>query len=155
YAVSTLHGMNSEPIGGAAMDRNASAGTRTRRWMTLSALVILSAARAARAGDDLWTPWGPPGSGGGAIALAADPRTPGRLYAAAPPDLYTSGDGGATWTWAGFGLGGARVAALAVDRRSSAVYADSGDALYRSDDGARHWRKIYSKHARAALLGTA
>jgi photosystem II stability/assembly factor-like uncharacterized protein len=123
--------------------------------LTLLILLPVCAALPALAGDDVWTAWGPPGSGGGAVALAVDPSTAGRLYAAAPPDVLISADGGQSWSWSGFGLGGARIEALAVEPRSSAVYADSGDALYRSDDGARHWAKVYTKHARASLLATA
>lgn len=141
------------------MDRKRSGlrATRTRLtlWILLPVCAVISAVPAL-AGDDVWTAWGPPGSGGGTVALAADPGTPDRLYASAPPDLLASADGGASWSWSGIGLGGALIQALAVDPTSTAVvYADSGDALYRSDDAARHWRKIFSKHARSPLLAAA
>lgn len=98
----------------------------------------------ARAGDGLWTPFGPPGSGGGLRVLAADPVTPGTLYAEAGiSDLVRSADGGHTWTWSGSGLQGDLPFAIVVDpAHPSTLYCTGARGLYRSDDGARHWRLL-------------
>ncbi|HEY0513484.1 MAG TPA: hypothetical protein VGH73_16360 [Thermoanaerobaculia bacterium] len=120
------------------------------RWnarLALSGLflaLLSGAALPARAGDGVWTPFGPPGSGGGLRVLAADPVTPGTLYAdAGITDLVRSADGGRTWTWSGSGLQGNLPFAIVIDpAHPSTLYCTGSTGLFRSDDGARHWRLL-------------
>ncbi len=122
----------------------------TGRWsvrLLLSALflaLLSGSALPARAGDGVWTPFGPPGSGGGLRVLAADPATPGTVYARAGFfDLVRSADGGRTWTWSGSGLQGSLPLAVVVDpAHPSTLYLTGSSGLFRSDDGARHWRLL-------------
>ena len=117
--------------------------------LSLSALffaLLSGTALPARAGDGFWTPFGPPGSGGGLSVLAADPVTPGTVYAQAGHfDLVRSVDGGRTWSWAGNGLedGGLPSFAVVIDpAHPSTLYCTGPRGLFRSDDGGRHWRLL-------------
>ena len=122
----------------------------TSRWsarlfLSVLFLTLLSGnALPARAGDGIWTPFGPPGSGGGLYVLAADPVTPGTVYARAGFfDLVRSTDGGRTWIWSGSGLQGSLPLAVVIDPvHPSTLYLTGSSGLFRSDDGARHWRLL-------------
>jgi photosystem II stability/assembly factor-like uncharacterized protein len=122
----------------------------TGRWSarlflsTLLLALLSGSALPARAGDGIWTPFGPPGSGGGLRVLAADPVTPGTVYARAGFfDLVRSTDGGRTWIWSGSGLQGSLPLAVVVDpAHPSTLYLTGSSGLFRSDDGARHWRLL-------------
>src|SRR5947208_3499745 len=71
--------------------------------VTLLATGALALATAASAAVGSWSPLGPDGE---AIqGLAADPSNPNLVYAATPTSVFRSGDGGASWTFAGTGLG--------------------------------------------------
>jgi photosystem II stability/assembly factor-like uncharacterized protein len=84
--------------------------------------------------------------------LAADPKTPGILYAAiaisAPNDLrrplWKSTDGGASWAPASAGLPrGGSSPVLAIDpTNSSTLYLGNSQSLFVSDDGARTWQPM-------------
>jgi photosystem II stability/assembly factor-like uncharacterized protein len=84
--------------------------------------------------------------------LAADPKTPGILYAAiaisAPNDLrrplWKSTDGGASWAPASAGLPrGASSPVLAIDpTKPSTLYLGNSRSLFVSDDGARTWQPM-------------
>ncbi len=84
--------------------------------------------------------------------LAADPGSPGTLYAgsfgrrnggSAGAGVFKTTDGGLTWTPANSGLAGSEVRVLAIDPMNpTTLYAGTlgGDAgLYKSTDGAGHW----------------
>jgi hypothetical protein len=87
-------------------------------------------------------------------AIAADPTTPSRLFAAtaaassgvpALPALFVTSDGGTTWTALPASLPGA-VATLAVDpSRGSTVYAriaSDTTGVFRSDDGGQSFQSL-------------
>lgn len=104
-------------------------------------LVLLSLAvfsLPAQAAVDRWTHAGP---GGGEIrALAIDPSDPLTVHAAASPGgVYTSRNGGVTWTWGA----GRDIWAVAVDPAHPAtVYAGGPEELLRSADGGRTWTRL-------------
>jgi photosystem II stability/assembly factor-like uncharacterized protein len=114
------------------------------RWRLTSALVILCAlaGQPVRAGVNIWTPFGP--VGGPVTGLAADPLTPGLIYASAErAGLYASRDGGDSWVWSSLGMAGAAIQSVAVDPAApSTLFAWSSGALYRSRDGGRHWETL-------------
>jgi hypothetical protein len=84
-------------------------------------------------------------------SLAGDPLDPSRVYAvgltgscrASPPtgtNVFTSGDGGSTWT--SQRLGTCNVGqGVAVDGRGAVYAAIFPNALYRSDDGGQSWMR--------------
>ena len=87
-------------------------------------------------------------------AIAADPTTPNRLFAAtaaansgapALPALFVTGDGGTTWTALPASLSGA-VDTLAVDpSRGSTVYAgisSGATGVFRSNDGGQSFQSL-------------
>lgn len=97
---------------------------------TLTLLALAPAAFAQPQGR--WAPFGP--GGGTAWGLAADPRRPGVVYAAAG-DLYRSTDGGETWA----ALSGPSLKAVALDPANPAAVYAGGSVLARSLDGGRTW----------------
>ena len=102
----------------------------------LLSFVVFSPPAQAAAGR--WTHAGP---GGGEIrALAIDPADPLTVHAAASPGgVYTSRNGGVTWTW---GVG-RDIWAVAVDPAHPAtVYAGGPGELLRSTDGGRTWTRL-------------
>ena len=119
-----------------------------RRWhssflMPLSLLVLASLARPAAAGVDRWTPIGP--DGGTVQALAADPGTPGTLYAGTDGGgVWKSTDGGIHWLSASRGLGSPDIYALAASPGASGtVWAATGGGIYKSTDGGALWRRVW------------
>ena len=101
-------------------------------------LTLVAFSPPARAAVGRWTHAGP---GGGEIrALAIDPSDPRILYAAASPGgVYTSRNGGATWTWGA----GRSLLAVAVDPAHPAtVYAGGPGELLRSTDRGRTWTRL-------------
>jgi photosystem II stability/assembly factor-like uncharacterized protein len=62
---------------------------------TLCALLAVFSVAPLTADDNVWTRLGPPN--GAVSALAADPWTPGAVYAASAAGLFHSADQGATW----------------------------------------------------------
>lgn len=130
------------------------------RWSLTSALIVLVAlaGQPARAGLNRWTPFGP--VGGPVTGLAADPRTPGVIYASTESaGLYASRDGGDSWVWSALGMGGGGARSVAVDPAApSTLYAGGPGYLYRSRDAGRHWEPLSlsaspSDYVRSFVLG--
>ncbi|HSG40798.1 MAG TPA: YCF48-related protein [Thermoanaerobaculia bacterium] len=104
-------------------------------------LVLLSLAvfsLPAQAAVGRWTHAGP--GGGEVLELAIDPSDPLTVHAAASPGgVYTSRNGGVTWTWGA----GRDIWAVAVDPAHPAtVYAGGPGELLRSADGGRTWTRL-------------
>ncbi len=117
--------------------------------LSLTALLLLALhARPAAAGRDRWTPLGP--EGGLITALAADPGSPGTLYASAEGGLWKSTDGGGRWSLASrdLGLGDGSLLtfrSLVVDPGTPGrVFALTDNGTFRSPDGGATWRRILS-----------
>lgn len=92
----------------------------------------------AAAGVGRWTHAGP---GGGEVrALAIDPSDPLTLHAAASfGGVYTSRNGGASWTWGA----GRNIWAVAVDPAHPAtLYAGGPGEFLRSTDRGRSWQRL-------------
>ena len=109
------------------------------RKASLSTFILLfTLAASLEAGVNHWTPIGP--FGGEINALAADPRQPSVLYAAARGGVFKSVDRGANWRRTSRGLKGYSVNDVAVapsDRRT--VYAATYNGLFVSRDGGETW----------------
>ena len=119
------------------------ASTRFRRLSTVLLLASLMPvlARPAAAGVDRWTPIGP--EGGEILSLAADPDSPGTLYAGTYyGGVWKSLDGGGSWAPTVEGLVGPSVSVLAVSagRVLAGGYDHAG--LYVLTDGASAWRQV-------------
>jgi photosystem II stability/assembly factor-like uncharacterized protein len=81
--------------------------------------------------------------GGGALALAADPRAPGALLAATfGAGVYRSADGGQTWSASGAGLVNTPVQAVVVDSADGALFAAGPAGIDRSFDGGATWQRL-------------
>ena len=78
------------------------------------AVYLVVGTASVRAGINVWTSQGPPGSGQ-VNALAIDPATPKTLYAGALEVLFKSTDGADTWNAVGTGLPDAVILALLID----------------------------------------
>ena len=101
----------------------------------------------AFAGLDRWTPAGP--EGGIIKALAADPGSPGTLYAGVDGGIWKSADGGGHWSrLAGQGLDpGAllTIRSLVVDPGTPGrIFALTGNGTFRSPDSGVTWQRILS-----------
>lgn len=91
----------------------------------------------AGARDPHWHAFGP--GGGTATSLASDPRDPKVVFAAVSQSLFTSRDGGQTWS----GLpvpAPVNVVAIAPGQPST-LYA-GGSKISRSGDGGRTWKTV-------------
>jgi len=77
----------------------------------------------------------------GILAIAADPKTKGRLLAGTYDGLMVSEDYGEHWRSLGHGLpDGEGIRHLARDSRSATLYAATfGKGIYRSADGGANW----------------
>lgn len=97
-------------------------------------------ARPVAAGVDRWTPIGP--EGGEILSLAADPDSPGTLYAGTYfGGVWKSLDGGGSWAPTVEGLGGPSYSALAVSN-GRVLSGGSDGGLYVLADGASAWRRV-------------
>lgn len=111
--------------------------------------------------------WRNSGFGGLTVsALAVDPRAPSVLYAATEDPLFdapkrynvfTSTDGGASWSAIDTGLPNARVEDLVVDpQASSTIYAaTSGSGVFKTVDGGGSWVAINNGLADLYVLALA
>ena len=79
------------------------------------------------------------------VTVAAD----GAVYAASWERLYTSKDGGTTWT-GGFTLPGLRT--VVSDAENGTVYAANWISVWASSDGARTWRPLPTVQAQMTSL---
>ncbi len=94
-------------------------------------------------GGQTWFNVGGPGFGGGYItSMAADPATPGRLWAGTElTGVYRSDDGGETWVPARRGVGWKDIRGIVVVGGRVIAGAKSFGYYETNDDGA-HWSKI-------------
>lgn len=127
--------------------------TKNVRRCALLSVLLGSAALAARAGENRWTPIGPYGAP--IYAIAVDPQAPGTLYAGTLHGIFKSTDGAKTWGFSGQGLTSRflpgtpglvstfppTVQALAIDPTSPAtIYAGTSDGgVFRSTDRGASW----------------
>jgi len=110
------------------------------RQVLVFVLSSFAAVRSVSAGVDRWTSLGP--DGGSIWSLAADPASPGTVYAGTGGGgVWTSIDGGGHWTPAPEGLGNTGVSALAVS--SGRVLAGNGSGIYILTEGAAAWRRVW------------
>ena len=112
----------------------------------VSVFAWLAGARAAEAGINAWTPFGPEGTD--VTILAVDPVNSSTLYARTPVGVYKSRDEGSTWSRV---LDSPRVKALVIDpqnsttlyvgteNRSSNYPNEIGAGVLKSTDGGRTW----------------
>jgi photosystem II stability/assembly factor-like uncharacterized protein len=125
------------------------------RCVVLAAQLLLSLllplARPAAAGVDRWTRVGP--ETGVVRTLAAAPSSPSTVYAGLDSGgVFRSGDGGATWSFAGAGLNlqNDEVRSLAVDaRRPDLLWAATSQGIYRSANGGASWSRVHAGGATA------
>src|SRR5438874_11951722 len=102
----------------------------------LVALVLV--APPATAGPHRWTVLGP--SGGTATSIAVDPANPQQLYATISGNLFSSADGGATWSVL---VGDFPGTDLAIDRmHPSIMYALAHENVLKSTDAGHTWRAV-------------
>jgi photosystem II stability/assembly factor-like uncharacterized protein len=100
-------------------------------------LLLAVLARPAAAGVDRWTSLGP--EGGWILSLAADPGSPGTLYAGTlSGDVWKSLDGGGHWAPTPDGLGLDWIKDLAVSR--GRVFAATSYGISVLTEGAAAWR---------------
>ena len=94
-------------------------------------------------------------------ALAVDPESPERVYAATSEGVFRSANGAGSWERASDGLpaggdGHAAVVGLLVDPRSSStLYAATASGVYRSDDGAGSWSRVADGPSHKVVLALA
>jgi photosystem II stability/assembly factor-like uncharacterized protein len=110
-------------------------------------------------GGASFTRVGPPGV---AFALAVDPTNPARLLAGTEDGVFTSLDGGGTWSRTSVGIAALlerKISALAIDPSDPAtVYAAPGeqyfgDGVYKTTDGAAHWASANVGLSRTGSVG--
>lgn len=132
---------------------------RSARALLLTICLAASVARAA--GEELWTPLGPPGLSS-ATNLVVDPFTPATLYATiigedGPSGLWKSSDGGRQWRSINAGLEQPYIYSIAADPLHAdtlfaAVSLSSSNSLRRSDDGGESWIEVFRGGAMSELI---
>jgi photosystem II stability/assembly factor-like uncharacterized protein len=124
-------------------------GLSTGKSAVLLAILAIALSGTLSAGRNRWTPVGP--EGGNVLALAADPRNPGTLYAATCGSVFKTIDAGASWTAMNVALQGIDCEEgedLAVDpQNSGTVYAVSGNQIFKTTDGGARWSATTLKTA--------
>ncbi len=84
-------------------------------------------------------------------SLAADPATPGTLYAGTLDGVFKSTDGAATWQPANAGISGVAVLTITIDRSSPAtLYIGTSAGIFRTGDGGASWSDLTAFGSRAA-----
>lgn len=108
------------------------------------ACLLLAPIPMAWAGFQVWTGGTPRAKG--IEAIAVDPRTPTRMWAAGfGAGVFRSLDGGVTWTAYRAGLTNTFVRSLAVQPANpDSIYCGTNDGLYLSVDGGRTWMQKLS-----------
>ncbi len=78
--------------------------------------------------------------GGTVNAIAVDPTNPNQVYAATSNGIFSSSNGGTTWTAASIGITTLAVNAMAMlPSAPMTVLASSGNTIYRTTDGGVTW----------------
>jgi photosystem II stability/assembly factor-like uncharacterized protein len=115
-----------------------------------AALALVISARAAAAGQGVWTPIGP--YGGTVTALAIVPGG-GTVYAGtASSGVFRSTDGGATWQAVPKGPGGGEVMTLSLAAsQPSTLHVSVDGSPWRSDDGGASWTRTAFPHLTSSL----
>ena len=108
-----------------------------RRALALSFVVSICLAAAPAGAANVWTSIGP--DGGQILALEADSRKPGVLYAGTGQGVFKSTDGGTTWLRASQGLMRRGVYDVAVAADSSVVYTSGEGGIFVSRDAGATW----------------
>jgi len=128
--------------------RSASAGVGACLAVVLALAVALPAAAAVNA-------WDARGPAQVLNRLIADPRSPGRLYAASVDGLYRSENGGQTWERLPQSLLGHNVLSLAVDETLEGhLYAGTNLGMYTSADGGASWSQAHGVGSGILSLAT-
>jgi photosystem II stability/assembly factor-like uncharacterized protein len=98
--------------------------------------------------------WTAPSGTGDAMALAASPSAPERIYQAGHDLFLKSSDGGKTWTKPGFGnLPGSDIHGFAIAPESGWLYANiAGQGLYRATGDDTTWEFVSPATAGAMTL---
>lgn len=117
-----------------------------------AAAIVGVDSRTAWAGTNVWTSLGP--DGGGATALAVDPKHADTMYAVTFAGLFKSTDGGANWgVTSPLPPNSGVITSLTIDPQNSGTLyaatrqADMGppaDAVFKSTDGGASWRELKS-----------
>ena len=126
----------------------------TLRTLLVVPTLLMTFACPARAGVHAWSGGTPRGQE--IEAIASDPLTPSRMWAAAfGAGVLRSLDGGATWTANRGGLVNTFVRALAVQpRHPDSIYCGSNDGVSLSVDGGLNWSRLLatSSAVRAVIV---
>lgn len=105
-------------------------------------LVLSLAAGAALGGSNAWTTGFPIEVS--ILSMAADPSSPGTVYAGTPQGLFKSVDAGSSWALVGSLPPLAPIYSLAIDPHDGTVYAGSHGAadVFRSETGGSSWEAL-------------
>jgi photosystem II stability/assembly factor-like uncharacterized protein len=131
-----------------------------RTILPLLLLLALAAAIPAWAGEGVWTPVGPPGTGSTFMVnheLVPDPFSPSTLYLLDRGEngsgLWKSTNGGGSWTSINAGLGTSLVRSLVADPFTpGTLYILRDESILKSTDGGRTWTEVFPGHPEDGLI---
>ncbi|HEX6901847.1 MAG TPA: hypothetical protein VF789_19155 [Thermoanaerobaculia bacterium] len=120
----------------------------------ITVLLLLALAVPVHAGEEVWTPAGPPGARGhaGNDQIVLDPFSPSTLYLVYfghdSSGAWKSTDAGNTWTSINAGIDSPFILSLAADPFTpgtlwAVTNFTTGESLRKSTDGGRTWTEIY------------
>ena len=115
---------------------------RTTFALSASAILSLLSAPAARAGVQTWTGSGPRAKS--VYGLARDPLNASRLWAASfGAGIYTTTNGGTTWTVSRTGLLNTFARCVTVNpHHPDSLFCGTNDGIYGSTDGGTTWAEL-------------